>query len=423
MILSLLLLLCQASSLQRAAQPSREIQATTSVAPRNVLIIILDDVAAADLAEVRALHGTPNIDALAVNGLTFTEACASATCSPSRRSLCFGRYFTEATGGTCEAFADGTEPALSEVSLGEALSSHSSAILGKWHLGGDPTGGPMECAPVIQGFDYWVAGYCGGDSYQDNWIRVDGCASSFSTEYEPIAVRDAFLAGWPATVGPKLGIFATLLAHGHFHTPPPELIPVGYPPVTFNKRVQFRAMIAAYDTIIGQILQVVNLQYTLVIVVGDNGTPQNFEPRAKTTCYERGIRVPLIMAGGPIVAGGRTCSELVHLVDIPATAADWAGQTGIPPSWDGASLLPTLLNQAHPQYHQTVICGSATPSGGNCIRSLTRKLIDRDEAQGFADELYDLAADPTELVNVIANPAYSADLADLRAQLNAFYAR
>lgn len=114
--------------------------------PKSVLVIVLDDVGLPDLQDVSALGGTPNIDALAARGVYFKCAYANGTCSVSRKSLLFGRYATHDTGPQCPA--DSTEgldrPTLDDVSMAELVPSFHSAVLGKWHLGESPTGGPFE---------------------------------------------------------------------------------------------------------------------------------------------------------------------------------------------------------------------------------------------------------------------------------------
>ena len=74
------------------------------------------------------------------------------------------------------------------------------------------------------------------------------------------------------------------------------------------------------DTEIGRLLLSVNSATTDILFIGDNGTPGQViqapysSTHAKDTLYEGGIRVPLIIKGPSVVAGGRTNSSLVHAV-------------------------------------------------------------------------------------------------------------
>jgi arylsulfatase len=57
----------------------------------NVIIFLLDDVGFAQVGSFGALINTPNIDALAENGLRYNNFHTTALCSPSRATLMAGR--------------------------------------------------------------------------------------------------------------------------------------------------------------------------------------------------------------------------------------------------------------------------------------------------------------------------------------------
>ena len=91
-------------------------------------------------------------------------------------------------------------------------------------------------------------------------------------------------------------------------------------------------MIVALDTAVGQVLRRVSKE-TLVVFVGDNGTPGAVAPepeRAKRTTFERGLRVPLLVAGPGVPHGAS--DALVHVVDLYATVAELCGR-GADPCW------------------------------------------------------------------------------------------
>ena len=58
----------------------------------NVIIFLLDDVGFAQVESFGGLISTPNIDALAANGLRYNNFHTTALCSPSRASLMAGRF-------------------------------------------------------------------------------------------------------------------------------------------------------------------------------------------------------------------------------------------------------------------------------------------------------------------------------------------
>ena len=115
----------------------------------NILVIYADDLGFGDMSAYGDLFGTPspartpNLDALAAEGVLFTQAHSSnAVCTPSRYSLLTGKYnwrefdgITLHYGGT----KGGDEvPRPTDVTIAEFLKGHGydTAAFGKWHLGG-----------------------------------------------------------------------------------------------------------------------------------------------------------------------------------------------------------------------------------------------------------------------------------------------
>jgi len=387
-----------------------------------VLLFVLDDVAAADLALYGGAVETPWLERLAREGVVFTNAYANPVCEPTRRSLEYGRWWLRGNGRDCTASVSPDTPPLAEPSMAEALPGHHSAFVGKWHLGAAPGGGPWECAPLVRGWDYWLAGlpsnvlgdlFCMGSIGYREWLRVEsgpgGCGSAVSEQYHPRVVVDSFLAAWPSLPPPRLFSVNSNLAHAPFHRPPADMLPAGYPPTDTN-RAKFEAMVVALDSNLGQLLSVVDLAHTMVVVIGDNGTPGAVAPepsRAKNTTFERGIRVPLVIAGGPTRKAGRQSDELVHVVDLWSTVVQAGG--GDPSHPTSRSLMPILQDVPHPPIRDFALCGThwETPQGDRCAVSadgfkLRQLDLDGDRVADL-EELYDLRADPGEHVNLLAD--------------------
>lgn len=105
-------------------------------------------------------------------------------------------------------------------------------------------------------------------------------------------------------------------------------------------RLAYAAMISALDTEVGRLLSKIDLKNTIVILLGDNGTPSTvvaFDPdsairepnqvnelRSKSSYYEGGVNVPFIVAG-PIKNPGRKEVGIVSTTDIYSTVLDLAG--------------------------------------------------------------------------------------------------
>ena len=135
-------------------------------APPNVVFFLVDDLGWRDVGCFgSSFYETPNIDRLAREGVKFSNAYAAChVCSPTRASILTGKYparlqLTDWLSGRRDfAFQKFTMPKVrqqlpfADATLAEVLKEHGyrTAILGKWHLGEDPSG------PTAHGFDVQV---------------------------------------------------------------------------------------------------------------------------------------------------------------------------------------------------------------------------------------------------------------------------
>lgn len=114
----------------------------------NVIFILADDVGLGDvsfyaksISKTKPFTDTPNIDALAEQGLWFTDGhSATALCAPTRYAVMSGNnnYRCYSPGGIWSTFAEtGFKPG--EATLGTVMrdAGYSTGIIGKWHMGGD----------------------------------------------------------------------------------------------------------------------------------------------------------------------------------------------------------------------------------------------------------------------------------------------
>ena len=172
--------------------------APTGERPPNIVLIVADDLGMNDISLyggglAGGLVPTPNIDALAREGVDFTTGYAgNATCSPSRAAMMTGRYPTrfgfEFTGippsfaaTVGHADSSGPHPVIfrddlnvdvipsqrmgvpsAEITIAEALKTrgYRTLHLGKWHLGEAD-----DLGPHAQGFDESLGMRAGGGMF------------------------------------------------------------------------------------------------------------------------------------------------------------------------------------------------------------------------------------------------------------------
>ena len=141
----------------------------------NVLFIVLDDTGFGHLGCYGSPIDTPNLDALAADGLRYTNMHTTALCSPSRSCMVTGRnHHSNAMAGITEISTgfpgyNGAIP-FENGMLSEMLLPHgyNTYAIGKWHL--TPAeqasaAGPYERWPLGRGFERYY-GFLGGDTHQ-----------------------------------------------------------------------------------------------------------------------------------------------------------------------------------------------------------------------------------------------------------------
>ncbi len=133
----------------------------------NIVVILVDDMGFSDIGCYGSEIPTPNLDALAANGLRFTQFYNTGRCCPTRASLLTGLYSHQAGVGhmTGDYKVPGYRGFLNEqcVTLGDVARSagYLSAMAGKWHVGHKESSN----LPRARGFDRFYGIPEGGGFY------------------------------------------------------------------------------------------------------------------------------------------------------------------------------------------------------------------------------------------------------------------
>jgi arylsulfatase B len=419
----------------------------------NILLVIADDLGADSTSIYPELAGNagqapvPNIESLARNGLVFDNAWASPVCSPTRGTIVSGQYGYR-TGVTTV----GNVLPTSTVTLFDRLTAESptyeQAFFGKYHLGGagiDPRPG-VAYAGVPENLqhirDLGITNYRGilGGALVDyfNWTTYTINGPSFAnTTYATTALTNYaidYIHQHEATKPnePWFLYQAYNAAHAAnggnspYQVPPPELhhtdlSSVGNPaPGEYVTNIPvYQANVQALDTELGRLLAAVDFEKTVVVFVGDNGTPPPIKDAttrlrsSKGSVYEGGVRVPLIITGAGVTRRGRE-DNLFVTTDIYATVLELAG-ISVGHVNNSYSLKPLLTDEAASsgRTHSFSEVSQGTSNRQYGLKDTRFKLINNVGTW----ELYDLVADPLETTNLYDNPQYAAARASLQAQI------
>ena len=422
----------------------------------NILVIIADDYGADkfELTGDAVEHSpesapssyptTTTLDALASTGITFTQAWAAPTCSPTRAAFLTGNYpHTTGVGGLVgDNYEDGLDRD-SIHTIAETLAGredpYATGLFGKWHLGGAQSGESStwtwhpnhltywsgavdDCQtktpappPLAFGFDRFY-GYLDGDVYDyTSWVSVedDGTGSRVCRVDENPDVRameEAF--EWIATQTRPW--FAVVALAG------PHTDRLGGPGYDSNDADDYcgfntsgtatpgiyRDMVQCMDGYIDDFLydlalstETDYLASTQIIFFGDNGTPAAaMQPPWTTTAhdygkgsvYETGIRVPLIIADGADYpfdeGGGSTKNTPVLIADLADTIEDLAdGSAGSDNTATDGQSLHSCLGGACPTFTRSVYTETFDGSTGagaliTAANPLRKLILDYDDA-------------------------------------------
>jgi arylsulfatase A-like enzyme len=327
---------------------------SSSVAPaaqqdRAVVFILLDDWGKESSAHYGTVPGqqpqanTPNIDALAADGVSFDNFYTPSVCAPARASFLTGLTPYESGFGQN---LPGTELDDRHRTIATVFQAagYATGHFGKWHLFGPP-GISADCHVNRLGFDR-TEGQKGAGTGHFDWPRAVDCVEQdpHETTFSATSFTDAaisFVQQQDQAGKPFFVFLAYNTPHSPWEYPPhsltaadPDPYPEGFAPDLGDnvERLEvFHAMVEATDTEIGRLVQELETlgirDDTTIVVASDNGTPQSIvddlfdSGKGKGSPFYIGTNVPMIVAGPDIPAQLRgTFSEAIaQMSDLFAT--------------------------------------------------------------------------------------------------------
>ncbi|MEQ8418562.1 MAG: arylsulfatase [Arenibacter algicola] len=376
---------------------------STSNAPRNekpnIVLILADDQGWGDLGISGNNNlATPNIDAIANNGVTFDHFYVSPVCSPTRAELLTGRYFPRV--GVYSTSSGGERLNLDETTLAEVFkqAGYATAAYGKWHNGMQP---PYH--PNARGFDDFY-GFCSGHwgNYFSPMLEHNGEI----VKGDGFIIDDLTNKGLDFMDRNKERPFFLYLPYNTPHSPmqvPDEywnrfkdrelaLKYHGEEEENENFTKAALAMVENIDYNVGRVIDRLRdlelEENTLVIYLSDNG-PNGWRWNAgmrgrKGSTDEGGVRSPLVMQWKNQLPKGKHISEIASSIDILPTLSDLAQiEVNTLKPLDGKSLKPLLMDD-RPAWDARVVYNHW--NSGTSIRTQQYRLDSKDR-------LYDMEMD------------------------------
>ena len=418
-------------ALPGCSEGSRQLAARQETKRPNIIFIMADDMGYGDLGcyNKDSKIPTPNMDALAAEGVRFTDAHSpSAVCTPTRYGVLTGRYCWRSR--LKKGVLGGYSPALIEsgrMTVASLLKQHgyATACVGKWHLGlGNEKktdfDKPLVPGPNAVGFDYFygisasldMPPYCyiendrpvekptstvkEGKSTEDGWWRAGAIAPGFKhVEVLPRLTEKAVeIIDNHAAKKPNAPLFM------YFPLPAPHC-PIA--PADFvrgrSKAGGYGDFVVEVDWTVGQVVKALDrnglADNTLIIITSDNGCPGRTKLKRdpysivelyghhpsgklrgiKADVWDGGHREPFIARWPGKIPAGTVSDELICLTDLTATCAAIVGAT-LPSDGgeDSYNILPALFGQKRAEPIREAVVHHSL-SGVFCIRQGKWKLI------------------------------------------------
>lgn len=390
----------------------------------NILLINCDDMGYGDLGCYgSAVNHSPNVDAMARDGILFTDFyAASPVCTPSRGAMmtgCYPKRIGFASFHGKAVLMPGHDIGLNpkEITIPGLLkqAGYKTMLVGKWHCGDQPEFLPTRC-----GFDHYYGLPYSNDMGRQRrtWAPVEEVDKDFPPlpllEDEEVIQEQPDQRGLIERYVEQCIRFMRSAGENPFFlclAPLQVHLPL-YAPERFvaeSENGDFGACVAAVDWALAvlteELRRLGKYEDTLVVFTSDNGSRADHGASngclrgAKTTTWEGGQRVPCIMRWPNVIPSGMKCSQIASNMDFLPFFAHLAG-IAVPDNAiiDGEDLTELFLTgcgqgrSVFRYYYMETL---------EAVRIGQWKLHVYKNGQPFL-ALYDLSADPSEQKNLYA---------------------
>jgi arylsulfatase A-like enzyme len=401
----------------------------------NIIFILADDLGYADTGYTGQKHiQTPNLDAMARDGIQFTRAYTGApVCAPSRCTLLTGKHTGHARirgNGVYQLRESPDDPCIGDVLK---AAGYTTALIGKSGLSGNIDDGGH---PNRKGFDHFV-GFVSHAAAHRHYpvtmykngreLPLPGNAGKEGSTYDnTIFLKESLRFIRENASKPFFLHIAPTIPHADLAAPDQfiniyrgkfneEQAAAGAYRKTAEPKATYAAMVTYLDHMVGEVLATLRdagiAKNTLVLFASDNGAMQEggylrkwFQSSGdlrggKRDIYDGGIRTAQLAWWPGVIRGGSSSDIATAFWDFLPTACAVAGAP-VPPGIDGISIAPTLNGRYGKQKHHAVLYWEFHEMGGRRGVLLDGRWkavqYDVNSAKQGVVEVYDTRLDPSE---------------------------
>ncbi len=433
----------------------------------NIVYLLVDNWGWGDISAQGGTIPTPEIDALAAEGMRFLNFNVENQCTPTRSALHTGRLPIRS--GTQKVAAPGEPDGLApwEYTIAELLSDagYRTALYGKWHIGSK-----VGRLPSDQGYDEWwginegsnAAAYTSTPQFDPKvaevphfWEGKKGSPSIKTELYDVPAKRNLDRGATDRAIdfiqrnAGGSGPFFLYIGFTHFH--PPWGVHTNF--TNKSKAGVYADTKMEVDYNVGAILDAIEdagiSENTIVIVTGDNGAASYPSPGVVTgevggsngpwrgglsTAYEGGMRTPAMIRWPGKIPAGKVTDEIFSVLDWFPTIAHLVGEEARIPGdrpIDGVNQAEFLLGKQANSNREHVVAYVGDNVFAVKWRNMKVHFASFEGTHAYLrrytfPQVFDIKEDPAESYELWGNEGYahawvmspvSKILADLQASM------